>query len=93
MLGEKISSSYNDPKKVSLVYLVKQQSQLSLRFSHPFTQTVSSFSHEERHFLFPLTALISQRSGYQSFSSSWRPVKETAPKNRQKHKLQQPEEF
>lgn len=69
----------------SLVYLIKKQSQLSLRFSNPLTEAVRSFPHEERNLSFPLTALIGQRSGYQGFPCSWRTIKQTAPKDKRQY--------
>lgn len=58
-----------------VVYLVKKQPQLSLRFSDPFTEAVGSFPHKERHFSFSLTALVGQRSSYEGFPCAWRTVK------------------
>ena len=69
----------------SSVYLIKKQSQLSLRFSNPLTEAVCSFPHKERHLSFPLTALIGQRSGYQGFPCSWRTIKQTAPKDKRQY--------
>lgn len=67
-------------------HLIKKESKLPLRFSYPLAEAVGPLPHKERHFSFPLTALISQRSGDQSLPRARWAIKQTAPENRRMRK-------
>lgn len=52
-------------------YLVKEQSELSLRLSHPLAEAVCPLPHEEGDLLASLGALVGQCSGHQCLSAAW----------------------
>ena len=53
-------------------YLVEKQSKLTLRLADPFTEAISSFTHEEGHLLVADAALVGQRPRHQRFPRSWK---------------------
>jgi len=65
----------NNPSQSRKSNLIKQQPQLSFRFTDPLTQTVSTLPHKKCYFGFTAAALISQSSCHQSFSSTWTHIK------------------
>ena len=60
-------------------YLIKQQSQLSLWLSHPLTQAVCPFPHEESHLLPSLGTLVSQCPRYECLPAPGGAVEQNPP--------------
>ena len=68
--GDKLIRNIEIRKTNAETYLIKQEPQLSFCLTHPLAETVSTFAHEESHSLGATTALISQGTCYQCFSSA-----------------------